>query len=427
MTMKGILGNILGFVLLASASWWFLTGTNTDEMNFAVAIGYVLLIFAWTDYSRLIILTPFAFAAMLGFFLGNIDGIVYAAPTGLVFLLFAALMSSNHEKAATLTFVASLPVALVNSYYYPAASPVAWALVGLMVALIEHAAIEEMAEGDVFIIPLYFMVLGPMAFIPLAFQNFTGLTLYERKSENAYVYPVGPAMFVVSVPLFLMVGDLIESKSLPEWLFYSHFHGIEHPLLGIIGAFAGYFLIPMAVHGMEASEGNELNDETGRFTSAGAVMGLTAGIIGGLVSMAIMGLIGIYLDELGYKYLADVFVLLALGALFFGGFAAFALFSRLHYEGRSSIDPVLWVWGLNLVAALLSLFLLPTAWETFPDGRIPALATGLTLVFLFYLTLKKGENLTLINRLWVTTLLISAFLAGTWAGFNLWWMFYKSS
>ncbi len=164
-------------------------------------------------------LTPFAFAAIVGFFLGNLDGLLYAIPTGLVFLLFAALMSANREGLATLVFFASIPVAVINSQHYPVASPIAWALVGLMLGLIENAVIEEMAEGDIFIISLYFMALGPLAFIPLAFQSIAGRTFYKKQiDENRYGYPVGPAMFVVSVPLFMIVNDLIDSRGLPDWL-----------------------------------------------------------------------------------------------------------------------------------------------------------------------------------------------------------------
>ncbi|MDV3103754.1 hypothetical protein [Thermococcus waiotapuensis] len=428
--MGKVLGDILGFILLASASWWFWVGTGyRGYINFAIVIGYVLLLYAWTDYIQLIIHNPFGFAAMLGFFLGNIEGIFYAVPIELVFLLFASLMRLNREKAATLTFVASLPVALVNSYYYPIASPMAWALVGLMAAVIEHAAIEEMAEGDVFIIPLYFMALGPIAFIPLAFQSFTGTGLYLREDEDNHIeyYPVGPAMFVVSVPLFLMLGNLVESQSLPEWLFYAHFHGIKHPTLGLIGALAGSYLMPKVIYEMYQLEKDEKDSSTSRFTSAGAVMGLAVGVIAGLLSMVVLALIGVYFQNHGYIYLAYLFVFMAFGALFIGGFAVFFLFSELHYEGKSSINQALWLWGLTLVAILQSLFLLPAAWRAFPDGRAPAILTGLAVVSLFYLQAGKWENPTLIEWLWIATLLVSAFLAGVWAGFSLWWILYRAT
>ena len=326
---RELVGKVLGFIVLAIASLQFISFSGNIEMNFAIAIGLVLLLFAWTDYFRLIVLTPFAFAAMLGFFLGNLDGLLYAIPIGLVFLLFAALMSANREGLATLVFFASIPVAIINSRHYPVASPVAWALVGLMLGLIENAVIEEMAEGDIFIISLYFMALGPLAFIPLAFQLITGETLYKRQiDENRYAYPVGPAMFVVSVPLFMIVNDLIDSRGLPDWLFYAHFHGIAHPLLGIIGAAVGYFILP-GMMGEFEKEG---------ISTGGAIMGAVAGMVGGVVSMALVAELGMYVEKLGYENLATVLAFVALAALFFGGMAAFAFFSRLHYEGRSSIN-----------------------------------------------------------------------------------------
>lgn len=71
----------------------------------------------------------------------------------------------------------------------------------------------------------------------MVFQFNAGRVLYQRRiDENRYGYPSGPAMFVVSVPLFMIVNDLINSKDLSNWLFYAHFHGVKHPLLAFIGA-----------------------------------------------------------------------------------------------------------------------------------------------------------------------------------------------
>lgn len=410
---RELVGKALGFIVLAIASLQFLSFTDNIETNFAIAIGFVLLLFAWTDYLHLIVLTPFAFAAIVGFFLGNLDGLLYAIPTGLVFLLFAALMSANREGLATLVFFASIPVAIINSQHYPIASPIGWALVGLMLGLIENAVIEEMAEGDIFIISLYFMALGPLAFIPLAFQLIPGETLYKRLiDENRYGYPVGPAMFVVSVPLFMIVNDLISSKGLPEWLFYAHFHGVKHPLLALVGAAVGYYILP----GMVAELENE------GISTGGAIMGAVAGMVGGIVSMALVAELGMYVERLGYKHLATLLAFVALAALFFGGFGSFALFSRLHYEGRSSINRTLWFWWLSLTAVALSVYFLPTAVSVFPRAKPLALGMGLLMTVLFYLELGEMEELAWIDWLWVATLFVSAFFAGLWIGFGMDWL-----
>jgi len=388
---------------------------NGMDTNFAIAIFIVLMLFAWTDYFRFIILVSPGYAAMAGFFLGNLDGIVYAAPTGLIFLLFAYLMGSNREKAATLVFLLSIPVAVVNSRHYPLASPIAWAIVGLMAGLIENAVIEEMADGDVFIVALYFMALGPFAFIPLAFQNFIGLAFYSKQVERGYAYPVGPAMFVIAVPIFILLEHFVSSNGLPDWLLYAHFHGIPHPRLAIISAFAGYFIIPLFSQSIP-----EIEKESGeQLTLPGLVMGAVAGLIGGITSMALVAMAGMYVEKLGYKNLATLLAFLALAAFLFGGLVAMAFSLRLHYEGKSSIDPFLWFWGLELAAIVLSLYLIPSAWRAFPDARTLAPAFGAIITLWSYVVMRKEMSLDELSGPWKGALLTSAFLAGLWAGFGI--------
>lgn len=84
-------------------------------------------------------------------------------------------------------------------------------------------------------------------------------------------------------------------------------------------------------------------EKEGIFTG-GAIMGAVAGMVGSIVSMALVAELGMYIEKLGYENLATLLAFVALAALFFGGSSAFALFSRLHYEGRSSINWVLWFW-----------------------------------------------------------------------------------
>ncbi|NJE10073.1 hypothetical protein [Thermococcus sp. MAR1] len=412
-------GKALGFIVLTVTSLTFLELFDLDNGNFAVFIAYVLLIFAWMDYFKLIIYVFLAFGAIAGFFLGNLDGLIYGFPTGLAYLLFAYLLSTNRERLATLVFVLSIPLAIITAKFFPISSTVIWGLIGLMAGAIENAVIEEMAEGDVFIIALYFMALGPFAFIPLALQAVTGITLFEKQYYDGSVYPVGPAMFVVSVPLFALLNHLASTNSLPEWLFYGYYHGVTNPKLAVIGAFLGTFGIPFLLS-LEQGTGTTMDFEV---TVAGATIGAVAGLVAGLATLGALGVLGFYVDKLGYHNLAGVLALVALLGSFVVGGVVWVGFSQLHYEGRSSINPYLWLWGIEIASILLSLYLLRYAWGLFEEARVLALVTGLIFTVLFYLSIEKSEgDHTLLDRLWQATLYFSAFLAGLWAGFGMLWI-----
>ncbi|AIU70786.1 hypothetical protein TEU_10825 [Thermococcus eurythermalis] len=414
------LKNAVGFVLLGTASLTFLEWADQfNDFTFALAIAYVLLAFAWMDFAKLVIYVFLAFGAIAGFFLGNLKALFYATPVGLAYLLFGVLMDSNREKLATAVFVLSIPLLIINSKFFPQASIVSWGLIGLMAGVIENAVIEEMAEGDVFIISLYFMALGPFAFIPLAFQFITGLSFYERDRG----YPVGPAMFIIAVPVFMLIYHLLSNNALPEWLFYGYYHGVTNERLAILGALGGTFGIPylMADYSKHSSPSGEPDDF--KITLAGGTMGAVAGLIAGLLALVAVAAIGVYLDDMGYHNISTIVVLLALVAAFFAGMAAFAFTSQLHYEGKSSVDWHLWFWGISIVAIVLSLYLLPKAWKAFPEAHHLALFTGLLALVMFYLSIEKaGGPYSLVDRLWQATLYSSAFLAGVWAGLGAIWI-----
>jgi len=61
----------LGFVLLLLSSLTYMGLTDTNGANFAVWIGYLLMIFAWTDYFSFVIYTFPAFGAIAGFLAGG--------------------------------------------------------------------------------------------------------------------------------------------------------------------------------------------------------------------------------------------------------------------------------------------------------------------------------------------------------------------
>ena len=408
--------NAIGFVLLGTASLTFLQWAGQfNDLTFALAMGYVLLAFAWMDFAKLAIYVFPAFGAIAGFFLGNLDALLYAAPVGLAYLLFGALMALNREKLATAVFVLSIPLLIINSRLFPQASTVSWGLIGLMAGAIENAVIEETAEGDVFIISLYFMALGPFAFIPLAFQLITGLSFYERDRG----YPVGPAMFIIAVPIFMLIYRLLSNSVLPEWLFYGYYHGVTNEKLALLGAFGGTFVLPYilgSLSGHSSPDGEEI-------TLAGATLGAVAGLIAGLLALVALAALGIHLDDMGYHNLSIILALLALVAAFFAGMAAFAFTSQLHYEGRSSVNWHFWFWSISIVAIVLSIYLLPRAWEAFSETRQLAVFTGLLALVMFYLSIERAkEPLSLVDRLWRATLYLSAIMAGVWAGFGMIWI-----
>ena len=401
---------IFGFLILFLASIRFLGFMWDYELDFALAIAFVLLVFAWTDYSDLIIYTPLAFGAMVGFFLGNLKGMFYSIPTGLAFLVFAYLISSGREKEATLTFLASLPLALANSYFFPVSSPVDWSLVGLMVGLIENAVIEEMADGDIFIIALYFMVLGPFAFIPVAFQIFVGMIFYERKLFfGGSGYPVGPAMFVVSVPLFILFEQLTIPERLPAWLFYAYFHGVTNPSLGILGAIVGAALLPKI---LESAPFRDID-------FVGGIMGATAGAIAAILTLAIFEMLMRHAGNSGN--LSSALYLLSLVATIIAGLAGLIFFSKVHYEGTSSINWALWTWGLNLGVIALSISILPEALSIFPGDEALGATLGILLMVAFCCLMRGGKYETLLDKLWLATLLVSTILTGMWVGFGIGW------
>ena len=401
----------IGFFILLLASLAYMEFASSGDMTFAFAIGYLLLLFAWTDYFSFIIYVFPAFGAIAGFFLGNLNGVLYGAPTGLAFVLFAALTSANRERLATLVFLLSIPLALVNSYLYPVSSPINWALIGLMVGIIENAIVEAMAEGDVFIISLYFMALGPLAFIPTALQEFTGRAFFEKKFDGgALAYPVGPAMFVIAVPLFMLIPHLVDKNVLPEWLFYAHFHGIQSPRLGLLVGLAATFGLPYLLSGYYQA------DPRSDPSLAGGTMGAIAGLVTGVITLVLVGYVGIYVGEnMGRETLASLIVWGALFIAFLVGIVTWGMFSRLHYEGRSSIPYLVWFWGLNAVALLLSVPLLRVAWHELPTKYV--LEIGLFTAVMFLVSLWNERKYLDLST--ILLLELFAVLAGIWVGFGL--------
>jgi len=404
--------NLIGLGLLFISSMTFLGWVNDSTINFALAIGIVLLIFAWTDYFKLLINVLFGFAAIVGFFIGNIEGVFYALPTGVLFILFAYLNDRNRERAATAVFLFALPVALINSYYFHEGGPIAWALVGLMIGIIENAVVENMAEGDVFIIALYFMALGPLAFIPLALEGILGITLYTREIEifDDYVYPLGPAMFITSVPLFYAIPELVRNGWLPSWLFYAHAHGVPHPGYAMVFGVLGAVVIGYMLNGLEEDD-----------SPVGLLMAGVSALIAAMLTFGGVGLLGVYLQDHGYEHLTTIAGIGAIVLPFVVGAYVMVYTFNLHYEGRSSINSDLWKLGIRAVGVALSAITLPGVWKLFAETHKTALALALFLPLWFLLKLER-EELKALGPVWTLFYLLMNVLAGVWIGLGMGWI-----
>ncbi|ASJ09272.1 hypothetical protein A3L11_08535 [Thermococcus siculi] len=396
----------LGFVLLLSASLYFLADVaSTDGWSFVQVLGLILLLFAWTDYMSLIIYPAFGMVALGAFFLGNLDGLFSSLPMLALFTLFAALLSTDRERWAFRVFLLSIPVAFISSYLWEESSPVSWAMVGLMLGYVENAVVEEMAEGDVYILALYFMALGPLGFIPFALQRPLGILLYSIETEEGILYPVGPGTFVVSVPILVTIKSLVSSGSLPGWLFFAHQQGIPNSTAVLIGGAIGLYI---ATH---------------YFLDVESLLGAMAGLSVGIITFVLIGLIALFLGDHGHTIASIVLFIFAFFYSIGAAYWAFDAFSKLHYHGGSSIDPMMMAFGSLAGAIALAMLFMLLSWGLFQSvpGVIPS-TTGLAIVGMLYLY--TGRKLIVdengkTNWMWSSLYVLAGFLAGFLAGIPL--------
>jgi len=121
----------------------------------------------------------------------------------------------------------------------------------------------------------------------------------------------------------------------------------------------------------------------------------------------------LYFEGRGHEGLAGVLVLGALALSLFAWLFSAVSLAPLHYEGKSSIPPDLWFWGLNALALLLSIPLLPRLWRPGEGTFITAI-----LVALFFLV-ALGEERKELGPLWTGLLVLMALLAGLWTGLGV--------
>ncbi|GAB6134928.1 hypothetical protein [Thermococcus prieurii] len=418
-------GRTVGFFVLLFASFTFLSFVGAvmssgSDLPFSAVVGLVLLLYAWTDYVYFAIDITYGLAILIGFLAADLEGVFYAIPMDILYLVFIYLMRRNSERLATLLFVLSVPLALVNSYLVPPSSAIAWMVVGLMAGIVENAVVEEMAEGDPIMIALYFMALGPLALVPFAFQNVTGRTLFAKENR----WPVGPAMFTVAVPLFKPILDQWDSK-LPDWLLYVQYHGVPHSSLGVLVGFLTLFWLGFHLIRVLSNEG---------MNAVEIVAGVMTAVIAPLFGLSLLAVIVEVLSDSGYTNLSMLVTLAGFVGLIVLAWKALRV-PRLHYERRSSIDFERWESGIFLLADAVSLLLLFKLWSVLGHHRL-ALGMALLLavwyyaVFLWDILKDKINGLLGLPRVMALGLtvpyswfiIISAFLSGLWVGFGIGWI-----
>jgi len=380
---------------------------------------YLLVPVAWLDFISLRVSPTLAILGISGYLFGCMGSVPYALPSMAVFFIFAFLVSENREKLASRILPVSVLIMVLNSYYFPKASVIVWALLGLMVGIMENVVIEEMCGGDIPIMTLFFMALGPLAVIPLAFQYVTGPVLFQRETG----YPVAPAMFVIAVPVAILMSYLLNWHVLPDWLFHGFYNGsaISGPLAflgGLIGVLA-YWKTLVEPDLYELVSSVNVKDNAVAVTTP--MMSIIMGVTLSLLIFTIGGYPGYYLLNHGHKILGLAVLLIT------GMFGVFMILIgsvfEWHYSEKSSIDQFKWIFGLLIMGSLLTVPLLVLT------GRVIVSAMGLrfllggglamavltTLDTIFFeggvLVWNPGRG-AMVDKVWKFVIVLSSFLAG---------------
>ncbi|ALM76257.1 hypothetical protein [Thermococcus barophilus] len=371
---------MLGFLLIFASLISLLYGMEIQNESL-LAVAGVLFIFALTDYVAMVIPVKLAQAGFFGVIALYFSYLGYAYLVFPLFIIFGTATLFNRERIAYWAFLASVPLAFVNSYLEPHASVPIWTLIGLMLGFTEHAIVEEMAEGDIYIISLYFALLGPFAFIPYAAQNVVGSLLYYRKEAGGW--PVGPAMFVTAAPVFA----LITKAKLPEFLIYAYNHSPPNPNLATYVTFAIFFL---------------------------SVIVSEAFILVLLVSFGLAAYTGMLAYFIwGEKAGETVTLVVLLGSL-----VILKVKGKLHIQNASSVSPEELFWGSSAIAVIMTAFLLFSAVKAFSIHEvISGIITGTLLATVGYWKVKKAE----MWGWWFTPryFLINGAVTGFWIGVAL--------
>ncbi|NJE13339.1 hypothetical protein [Thermococcus sp. LS2] len=374
---------MLGFLLVLASLFSLWYGMNIQNEALLIVAG-ILFIFALTDYAAMIIPVKLAQAGVFGIIAFYLDYFGYAYLVFPLFIIFGIATLFNREKIAYWAFLASIPIAFINSYLEPHAIVPIWTLIGLMLGFTEHAIVEEMAEGDIYIISLYFALFGPFAFIPYAAQNVVGNLIYYRR--EAMGWPVGPAMFVVAAPVFALLAN----AKLPEFLVYAYHHSPPNPDL------AGWVMIGIIFLSIIVSEAFILSllISIGLATYVGAVVCMVYGEwIAGWVSLIVL--------------VASLVILRAFG--------------KLHIHNASSVAPEELFWGSSVISVVMSAVLLLSAIRVLQVNEVVVgILTAVLMAVVGYWKVKKVGNAETWGW-WFTPryFLVNGVIAGFWIGLTL--------
>jgi hypothetical protein len=323
----------------------------------------------------------------MGFFAYTIESLFYAIFFAPIFLAYAYLVSRAEERKAFYLSLLSIPIAFLYTYFIPDASPATWALVGLMLAYNHHAIIEDMAMGDVYIIPLYFMILGPFALIPYSLVYAMGEILFL--SEERKGFPVGPALFVTAIPVYIAMSA---AKGKAFLFTFQSIH--THPLLAVamfvIGA---YYIVYVDAENL--------------------LRGITGGIMA-LFALAVYSAFVMWLDKKFDVSDLKLFLLFIIGIILIGGLLLeAALKIRLHYHGTSTVpieDLQVYMAFCLAVSAGLTAYLL---WHALERGPL----SDISLAWIPVLVAVFASLRIFVTRWWDVKLrIVEGILGGVWIG-----------
>lgn len=374
-----------GVILFIATIVYFLKISGLESV---ASLAFLIpLAFAWTDFSQFVIQVAFGVAAFLAFFAYTIESLFYAIPFAIVFIVYSYLISIADERKAFRLTLFSIPAALAYTYFFPDASPATWAFIGLMLAYNHHTVIEDMAMGDVYIVPLYFMLLGPFALIPYALLHAMGETFFLLKKDNAF--PVGPALFVTSIPVYFTMMAIKDTAFI-----FSYRSITPHPTFAALMFLVGFFYIAY------------VNAED-----------LLRGIVGGITAVlvfAVYALAVYWINERTYISDEKMALMGLLGIILAAGaFWGMKEIIKLHHHGGSTVywEDIHALLALSLaISTGLTAYLL---WNAFSIRFLPLTSLIWILVSVALFTLLRVTT----AEEWDTRFnMLEGILGGIWLG-----------
>ncbi|QDA31658.1 hypothetical protein FH039_08685 [Thermococcus indicus] len=191
----------VSFIIMAVASLWVILEPHFWRSPSTIFPVLVIAATAWSDYLNQAVPTKIIYAAFISMSIISFESFLHSYFLLPLFWAFTLALTSGKERIAYALTVIALPAAFISSRLWPASQTASWMLVGLMIGYTENVVMEDTAEGDIYLTALYFALLGPLAVIQYAARDAVGYAFFLKDSYGIRFYPVGAAMFVLSVPV----------------------------------------------------------------------------------------------------------------------------------------------------------------------------------------------------------------------------------